>query len=82
MIENRVREFRERREMTQVDLAVAIEVSRQTIHAIENQKVVPTVEIAIKIAEKMKTRVEVLFFIPKNKTKRMLTRSSFNKLGN
>lgn len=50
--------------MTQTELADAIQVSRQTIHSIENNNAVPTVEIAIKMAVAMKTRVEKLFFVP------------------
>jgi len=64
MLRNNVREFREKRKLTQSQLANAIQVSRQTIHSIENNNAVPTVEIAIKMAMAMKTRVERLFSIP------------------
>mgnify|MGYP003546207023 CR=1 FL=1 len=62
MIENRVREFREKLEMTQTELAEAISVSRQTIHSIESKKVIPTIEIAIKIGKVLKIKLEKLFF--------------------
>lgn len=67
MLENRAREFREKRKLTQTELAEAVQVSRQTIHSIENCNVVPTVEIAIKMATALKTRVEILFFVSPRK---------------
>ncbi len=67
MLENYVRDFREKRKLTQADLAEAIQVSRQTIHSIENKKVMPTVEIAMRIATVMNTKVEKLFYSPKKK---------------
>lgn len=74
MLENRVRKFREERKLTQYELAEAINVSRQTIHSIENSKALPNIEIAIKMALAMKARVEDLFFISKtrNTSKRRL----------
>ena len=67
MLENRVREFREKRKLTQTKLAEAVQVSRQTIHSIENCNGVPTVEIAIKMATAMKTSVGTLFFVSSRK---------------
>lgn len=64
MLKNCVREIREKRQLTQTELADAVQVSRQTIHSIENNNAVPTVEIAIKMAVAMKTKVEKLFFVP------------------
>lgn len=65
MLKNRVREFREKKEMTQTELASATKVTRQTIHSIENKNVVPSVEIAIRLAKAMRAKVEELFFISK-----------------
>lgn len=67
MLKNCVREYREKRKLTQTELAGAVQVSRQTIHSIENNNVVPTVEIAIKLAMAMKTKVETLFYGLKEK---------------
>lgn len=47
--------------MTQSDLAGAISVSRQTIHAIESGKYVPSTELALKLAKRFGTSVEGLF---------------------
>ena len=65
MLENRVREFREKRGLTQTELAVASMVSRQTVHCIENKNAAPTVEIAIRMAQAMKIKVEDLFVVRK-----------------
>lgn len=48
---------------TQEELANAISVSRQTIHAIEKNKFVPSVQTAIKLAQYFKLSVEELFQI-------------------
>lgn len=46
---------------TQEDLAKAIGVSRQTIHAIEKNKFVPSVQTAMRLAQFFKLSVEDLF---------------------
>ena len=48
-------------DMTQEDLANAIGVSRQTIHAIERKKFVPSTLLALKMAHYFKLTVEELF---------------------
>ena len=49
------------RDMTQEDLANAIQVSRQTIHAIERKKFVPSTLLALKLARYFNVSVEKLF---------------------
>ncbi len=68
MLENCVRESREKRGLSQTELADAAHVSRQTIHSIESKNVVPTVEIAIRIAIAVKIKVEDLFYFKKKRT--------------
>lgn len=46
---------------TQEDLANSIGVSRQTIHAIEKNKFVPSVQTAMRLAQYFKLPVEDLF---------------------
>lgn len=46
---------------TQEQLAVAVQVSRQTIHAIESGKYVPSTILAIKIARVFGKPVEEIF---------------------
>lgn len=47
--------------MTQQQLAEAVGVSRQTIHAIENGRFVPSTLLALKIARLFSKPVEELF---------------------
>jgi len=62
MLKNRIREFRFLNdEMTQQQLADKLEVSRQTIHAIEKGKFNPSVKLAIHIAEVFRVPVGEIF---------------------
>ncbi len=47
--------------MTQSELAGKIQVSRQTIYAIESSKYVPSVVLALKIAAIFETTADALF---------------------
>ncbi|AXJ00641.1 putative transcriptional regulator [Cyclonatronum proteinivorum] len=58
---NRVKEVRTARGMTQSELAGKIQVSRQTIYAIESSKYVPSVVLALKIAAIFETTADALF---------------------
>lgn len=58
---NSVRMARVARNLTQEDLAKAVGVSRQTIHAIEKGKYVPSAVLALKIARVFDVPVEALF---------------------
>jgi putative transcriptional regulator len=58
---NRVKELRSAREWTQSDLAERLEVSRQTVHAIETGKYDPSLPLAFRIARLFETRIEDVF---------------------
>lgn len=58
---NRVKEVRTARGLTQSELAEKIQVSRQTIYAIESSKYVPSVVLALKIAAIFETTADALF---------------------
>jgi len=58
---NDVRERRERHDLSQADLAAAVDVSRQTINAIERERYDPSLELAFKLAAFFDCRVEDLF---------------------
>jgi putative transcriptional regulator len=58
---NKVYEMRTRYGVTQEELAVAINVSRQTIIAMEKGNYSPSVTLAIKIARFFKRSVEDVF---------------------
>ena len=47
--------------ITQQELAVAVQVSRQTINSIETQKYVPSTILSLKIAFFFKVTIEQLF---------------------
>jgi len=62
-LQNELRVWRARRDITQAELAEAVKLSRQTIHSIERGKFVPSVLSALKIAAFFKTNVEEIFFM-------------------
>lgn len=49
--------------LTQAQLAVAVDVSRQTIVAIERGDYSPSVYLALRIARRLDTTVETLFHL-------------------
>lgn len=65
-MKNLVKLERTRLGLTQETLAQKLEVSRQTIHAIENNKFNPSVILAIKMAKLFKLSVEEIFKIDEN----------------
>ena len=58
---NKVKFHRLMLDKTQEDIANTIGVSRQTIHAIEKNKFVPSVQTAMKLAKYFGLSVEELF---------------------
>jgi putative transcriptional regulator len=60
-MKNKVREFRAARNLTQADLAKALEVSRQTVNAIEREKYDPSLPLAFRIAALFDKRAEEVF---------------------
>jgi len=60
-MESRVRELRERRGWSQGELAERLEVSRQTINAIETGKYDPSLPLAFRIAKLFGQRIESIF---------------------
>jgi len=60
-ITNQVRERREARGLTQGELAAAVDVTRQSINAIERGRYDPSLELALKLADEFDCSVEELF---------------------
>lgn len=60
-MKNRVRALREARGWSQGELAEHLDVSRQTINAIENGKYDPSLPLAFKLARLFKQRIESMF---------------------
>lgn len=60
-MKNRIKVLRAERNLTQADLADALEVSRQTINALETGKYDPSLPLAFKISRLFQTPLEVIF---------------------
>lgn len=60
-IRNNIREFRATENMTQQNLADLIEVTRQTVNAIELDKYSPSLEVAFRIAHVFKVPLDHVF---------------------
>ena len=60
-MKNRLAELRTGRRWTKVDLADALGVSRQTIHALEAGKYDPSLPLAFRIAALFECRIEDVF---------------------
>jgi len=62
-LENTIKVQRARLNLTQVQLAELVGVSRKTINTIENGKFVPSTILAIKLARVFEIPVEELFIL-------------------
>jgi putative transcriptional regulator len=60
-MKNKVRVLRKELGLRQEDIANQLNVTRQTIIAIENYRYNPTLELAMKLARLFKTSVEEIF---------------------
>ena len=60
-MESRVRELRERRGWSQGELAERLDVSRQTVNALETGKYDPSLPLAFRIARLFERRIEDVF---------------------
>ena len=65
-MENFIRVERAKKRITQAELAKQVQVSRQTIHAIETGKFVPSTVLALKIAQYFGVLLEDLFKLEKS----------------
>ncbi len=54
---------RAKQRISQDELAKKVDVTRQTIHSIERGKKIPSVELAIRIANVFKVQVEDIFHV-------------------
>jgi putative transcriptional regulator len=62
-VSNRVEYCRKKAHLTQAELASCVGVTRQTIMAIEKGDYVPSVLLAIKLADHFKLPIEKVFYI-------------------
>ena len=61
MLKNRLKVLRAERNWTQLDLADKLEVSRQSVNAIETGKYDPSLPLAFRIAELFGLQIEEIF---------------------
>jgi putative transcriptional regulator len=60
-VKNRLRVLRAERDWSQADLALRLEVSRQSVNAIETGKFDPSLPLAFKLARLFETNIEEIF---------------------
>lgn len=60
-LENKIKEMRKEKNLTQDDLAKAVSVTRQTIISLENGKYDASLRLAHKISKYFNTNIEDLF---------------------
>ena len=60
-MKNRLRVLRAEREWSQADLAQKLEVSRQSVNAIETGKFDPSLPLAFRVARLFETTIEAIF---------------------
>ena len=62
ILKNNLKYVRQKKGLTQEELSTNVGVSRQTIISIERYRYKPSLELAMKIAEKLNVKIEKLFF--------------------
>jgi putative transcriptional regulator len=60
-MKNKLKVLRAERDWSQADLAERLNVSRQTVNAIETEKYDPSLPLAFKIAELFEKKIEEIF---------------------
>jgi putative transcriptional regulator len=60
-MKNLLRELRAQKDWSQADLAEKLDVSRQTVNAIETEKYDPSLPLAFKIADLFAMKIEEIF---------------------
>ncbi|MBU9722759.1 MULTISPECIES: helix-turn-helix transcriptional regulator [Bacillaceae] len=64
-MQNHIKAYREKQNISQGKLAELCNVSRQTINAIENNKYDPSLKLAFNISKQLKVTMEELFVTEK-----------------
>ncbi len=60
-MENKLKVYRAMNDLTQEDLANALNITRQTVIAIEKNKYDPSLDLAFRIAEYFDVKIEDIF---------------------
>ena len=61
-IENNIKMYRAKYNLTQSELAKKVEVTRQTIISLEKGSYVPSLELAMNLSETFNVSVETIFY--------------------
>jgi putative transcriptional regulator len=64
-LDNNLKVLRAEKNITQEELANKLDVTRQTIHAVESGKYNPSLELAFKLAHYFETSIEDIFHYKK-----------------
>jgi len=72
LMENRLRILRAERSWSQQDLGDRLEVSRQSINAIETGKYDPSLPLAFRIAELFELTIEEIFVSPSRRSSKAI----------
>jgi putative transcriptional regulator len=62
-MKNKLRELRMIAEISQQSMAERVGVSRQSIHAIEKGKYIPSTKLALMLCKELDKKVEEVFFL-------------------
>ena len=65
-MKNRLEEIRKSKGVVQEELAIALEVSRQTISSLENGRYNPSIILAFKVARYFDMSIEEIFIYEEN----------------
>jgi len=65
VIRNNIQKIRLERKISQVQMAIDLNVTRQTINAIEKERYNPSLELALKIMDYFQLPIEEIFSIEK-----------------
>ena len=71
-MENRLKVLRAERDWSQQDLAERLEVSRQSVNAIETGKYDPSLPLAFRIAELFDRPIEDIFISPSSRSSKAI----------
>ena len=71
-MENRLKVLRAERDWSQQDLAERIEVSRQSVNAIETGKYDPSLPLAFRISELFDRSIEDIFISPSSRSSKAI----------
>jgi len=66
-MENKIRGLREQLNLTQIDFAKELDVSRQTVISLENGKYNPSLPLAYKISKFFNKTIEEIFIFEEDK---------------